>query len=546
MFEMMDPSDEAEVWADFVPPVPPTDDEVIDVDDLDGWSGLDEFEDGVEGEGYGELPDLDSAGALALAEFEQALEAERLAGLDAAGVLSEAAGTKQVERRVQAKQLWLAMRWADLHAVLTRPGAVGKGRERLVRLGGDGTPEVAEFAAAELGAVLAMTDGAAKSLIGDGLDLRHRFPLLWRRVQDGWVEVWLARRIVQEARPLTVEAAAAVDARIADLAGGLTWRRLKAIVAAAILAADPAKAADDAQEAASGVGVFPDPESKDGYQGIFIKARAGDVTAFDAAVDLIARALKTIGDTRPVQQRRASAVGILADPAAAHDLIAEAERVRNVQSQAAAARRAGDMEAAEQLAADAARRCPPGWRCGRQSPFTFGTAVLYYHLTRETLEAMLAGQPYAGAGVVRVEDIGPVILDQVKEWLGHANVVLKPVIDLAGIQPVDHYETPPKTSEAIRLIRTVDYFPYGTSTSRHQDCEHTERFVPMNRGGRRPQTGHCTTLRTDRRPNLYPPQSVTGSKPMAAGPSPNSDPAPGCSDRRTGTTSSSTNTAPPH
>ncbi len=123
---------------------------------------------------------------------------------------------------------------------------------------------------------------------------------------------------------------------------------------------------------------------------------------------------------------------------------------------------------------------------------------------------MLAGQPYAGAGVVRVEDIGPVILDQVKQWLGHSNVVVKPVIDLAGVQPVDHYETPPKTSEAIRLIRSVDYFPYGTSTSRHQDCEHTERFVPMNRGGRRPQTGHCTTLRTDRRPNLYPPQSVTG------------------------------------
>ncbi len=264
-----------------------------------------------------------------------------------------------------------------------------------------------------------MTDGAAKSLIGDGLDLRHRFPLLWRRVQDGWVEVWLARRIVQEARPLTVEAAAAVDAKIADLAGGLTWRRLKTIVAAAILAADPAKAADDAQEAASGVGVFPDPESKDGYQGIFIRARAGDVTAFDAAVELIARALKTIGDTRPVQQRRASAVGILADPAAAHDLIAEAERVRNAQSQAAAARRAGDHEAAEQIAATLPDGVAQDGRCGRQSPFTFGTAVLYFHLSRETLDAMLAGQPYAGAGVVRVEDIGPVILDQVQQWLGH-------------------------------------------------------------------------------------------------------------------------------
>ncbi len=436
------------------------------------------------------LPDpaLIAAGSDALVEFEASLERSRLAELDADGTLAEAAATKQAERRVQARQLLMAMHWADLHAVLTRPGAVGKGRERLVRLGGDGTPEVAEFAPAELGAVLGMTDGAAKGLIGDGLDLRHRFPLLWRRVQDGQVEVWLARRIVQEARPLSREAAAKVDARIADLAGGLTWRRLKDIVAAAILAADPAKAADDAKEAASGVGVFPDPESKDGYQGLFIRANAGDVQAFEAAIELIARALKTIGDTRPVQQRRASATGILADPAAAQDLIAQAEAVRTAQSQAAAARRAGDHEAAERIAATLPDGVTPDGRCGRQSPFAFGTAVLYYHLSRETLDAMLAEQPYAGAGVVRVEDIGPIILDQVQQWLGHSNVVVKPVIDLAGVQPVDHYETPPRVSEAIGLIRTVDYFPYGTSTSRSQDCEHTERFVPMNRGGPPGQT----------------------------------------------------------
>ncbi len=195
MFEMMDPSDEAEVWADFVPPVPPADDDIIDVDELD--------------EGDPEAPDdndlvpIHEVAAHAMADFEASLEQSRLDGLDADGTLAEAAGTKQAERRVQAKQLWLALHWADLHAVLARPGATGRGRERLVRLGGDGTPEVAEFAPAELGAVLGRTDGAAKSLIGDGLDLRHRFPLLWRRVQDGWVEVWLARRIVQEARPLT-------------------------------------------------------------------------------------------------------------------------------------------------------------------------------------------------------------------------------------------------------------------------------------------------------------------------------------------------------
>ena len=117
----------------------------------------------------------------------------------------------------------------------------------------------------------------------------------------------------------------------------------------------------------------------------------------------------------------------------------------------------------------------------------FGTSVLYYHLSQETLDTVLNGQPYAG-GVVRIEDIGPVIADQVKQWLGHANVVVKPVINLAGIQPVDHYETPPAISEAIGLIRQADAWPYSTCVSRRQDNEHTIRYVPMDEGGPPGQT----------------------------------------------------------
>ena len=85
-------------------------------------------------------------------ELEESLEAERLAGLDADGTLAEAVCTRRAERRAQARQLVLAAHWADLHAVLPRPWVTTPGCERLVRLGGDGTPEVAEFAPAELGA----------------------------------------------------------------------------------------------------------------------------------------------------------------------------------------------------------------------------------------------------------------------------------------------------------------------------------------------------------------------------------------------------------
>jgi hypothetical protein len=67
-------------------------------------------------------------------------------------------------------------------------------------------------------------------------------------------------------------------------------------------------------------------------------------------------------------------------------------------------------------------------------------------------------------------------------------VVLRPVINLAGVQPVDHYETPPRIAEAIRLIRAADSWPFATCLSRHQDCEHTTPYVPMNRGGPPGQT----------------------------------------------------------
>ena len=113
--------------------------------------------------------------------------------------------------------------------------------------------------------------------------------------------------------------------------------------------------------------------------------------------------------------------------------------------------------------------------------------MLYYHLTRRRLDKILAGEPFAGAAVGRVEDLGPLILDQIKAWLQHANVVVKPVIDLAGIPPVDHYEVPDRISEAIGLIR-----PPTPSlrhlASRHQDNEHTIPYLPMDRGGPPGQT----------------------------------------------------------
>ncbi len=153
MFEMADSSID---WDDFVPPVPPVD------EDAEAASALD-----AEAHGAGPDTDLTEAAGVALGELEDKLERTRRAGLDADATLLEADIARRSVQRAEAALVEMAAHWADLHAVLTRPWIRTQGSERLVQLGSDGTPLVAEFAPAEFGAVVGMSDGAATSLVAD-------------------------------------------------------------------------------------------------------------------------------------------------------------------------------------------------------------------------------------------------------------------------------------------------------------------------------------------------------------------------------------------
>ncbi len=62
-------------------------------------------------------------------------------------------------------------------------GGAAPGRERARLYGGEGTPEVTEFAAATFGARIGRTTHAGRRLMAAALDLRLRLPLLWARVQ---------------------------------------------------------------------------------------------------------------------------------------------------------------------------------------------------------------------------------------------------------------------------------------------------------------------------------------------------------------------------
>ncbi len=115
---------------------------------------------------------------------------------------------------------------------------------------------------------------------------------------------------------------------------------------------------------------------------------------------------------------------------------------------------------------------------------------------RAMLSIHLAGAGLCGRyGVARVEDLGPVLLDQVKDWLGHRNVVLKPVIDLnRPTRAADCYEVPVDIADAVHLRSPADCFPHATSTSRRRgDLDHTEPYKSPTRVGHRARPGSTTS-----------------------------------------------------
>ena len=99
-------------------------------------------------------------------------------GLQAAATLSLVSTVHRTVIEQECRLLELAAHWADLHHPVSRNSSERTlpGAEQARMLGGDGTPEVLEFAAAELGARLETTVGSARALITDALDLRHRLP----------------------------------------------------------------------------------------------------------------------------------------------------------------------------------------------------------------------------------------------------------------------------------------------------------------------------------------------------------------------------------
>jgi hypothetical protein len=466
---------------------------------------------------------------------------------DAAATLAALSGMRRARMVADRDIIVTAVHYADLRNGDTARGSAepdGRrlpGMERPVRLGGAGTPLVAEFAAADVAAELELSPFAARALIADGLDLRHRHPRLWARVQACEVPVWAARKVAAATRGLDPAGAALVDARVAPYADGrLAWSRLWTVLEAAVIEADPDAAAERERRAAEDSFARVGRSNDHGQKTLYVKDHAAAITRLDATIAYLADALKALGDTDPEETRRVKAVVIMANPLQAVQLLAAFQALRQRAGSEAAAdpdqplpddggdpADANDGDAARKSGGDNANPflrpepfrpsdipCCPHAQAGAHLASDrrgagnghvvnwaklLPSVTLYLHLpasppnvkrratggrTQDTTDV----EPWVGK-VVRWEGEGPITTQYLREVLGPlCRFTVKPVIDLAAQSAVTAYETPAWMREAVHLITGGDVYPYAPSTSRRLDLDHVRPYRPPDHGGPPGQT----------------------------------------------------------
>jgi hypothetical protein len=434
-------------------------------------------------------------------------------------VLDRAVAAMTAKRRVEVEVLESALAWAEAHTVtdvevaagwrsetIRTPGtAAALFGERPLPIAGDGTPLVAEFAVIELSGVLEQSHEATLALLGDVLDLAHRLPRLWTLVRSLQVPVRLAREAARVSRDLDVVAAGHADRLLAWQPRRLNPHRIGVLVHEARLYADPDRAIADHDEALASRRVEVHHEQgAPGVSEVYMSLDVADAVAFDHTVSTMSTTMKALGHPGDLGVRRAHAVGLLADPQHALDLLAAAD--------VADPDRAVDPAVDETVcvAEEAVYATPsPFRRPTRDSqahePDRSGLAGtagrsgevrLVLHLTDRDLLADPDGVDLGGVdprGVARSDELGPMLLGRLQAWLLTAGeVTVQPVLDLdpatTQMAAVDQHDPPAPMAAAVRLRDAMCVFPGCTRPSDRADLDHIVEYVPMDEGGPPGQT----------------------------------------------------------
>ncbi len=303
--------------------------------------------------------------------------------------------------------------------------------EKTIHPGGDGTPGISEFLCLELGPALGVSRRTAFNMVAGVLNLKHRHPRTWDSFLRGLVPRWHADILVDMTSGLGAPAAAWVDERIARQVGRLSLQRLKRLTKGWVAQADPQLAAEQEASARQGRRVYFGNDWS-GTTDMWASLASRDAAALNRTLGELAVAMGESGDERSHDQRRAAALGMLSDPAAALSWLT------------------GSTTTTETVRARRSSR---------------GRTIVYVHLAEETLVD-------PESGVARIAGFGPLTMASLPEFLAGTHVTIRPVVDDSRIAPVDAYEIPEQLRDAVGRGSPFEAFPYTSTSSEHLDLDH--------------------------------------------------------------------------
>ena len=358
-----------------------------------------------------------------------------------AAVLAHARAQKQVEDDAAREVLKDAARWATMHSGDSLVGPLDEWHESGIPMGGEGCPEVAEFAVVEFAAALGRSTESGRRYLSHAVEGFYRLASCWTRMVDGQLPAYKLAFIAERTLCLSPRAAGFVDAMVAPFAHKIGPAQLDRLIEEAKARFDP-EATEAERLAAADRRHYDIALADAGVAGtvrIDGEVDLADALDLEASIAADAHHQLLLGSTESLDVRRSIAAGNLARNQATLDLTEKHDQ--------------------------------PSRRHKRE-------VVLHVHLS----EGALLG----AGGLARVQGTrGPVTAEQVRGWCAQPDtaVTVQPVLDLAEHIQVGSYEASTRLKLQTQLRDGTCVFAFCFRPAEKCDCEHRVPHDPDREDG---------------------------------------------------------------
>ncbi|MDN5892829.1 MAG: HNH endonuclease [Nocardioides sp.] len=348
-------------------------------------------------------------------------------------------------------------------------------------LGGEGTPLIHITAPVYWAKASNRSVMSAKHYLANTMDLTYRYPKVHVKVETLDVPVWTAFNLCEATRGLSYECARWIDDRLAQ--GGRYGQK----ATDAAIKTGMAKFHPDLLDSSRRLGkdhwdvsVDHNPNGHPaGGNGTSVLEAIGDsvdLSRFLDAVNDEAATAGRLGDTDTLGQRKAKALGVLADRQATLDLAGLLD-IPNQDSDASTdGRPAGPGSVVRPTVNTHGDLIHPDTGLVIRRKRTYGQIKLFVHLTKADLDTFLTGDNtvHADAG-----KLGPQSLAQIGDWLRAygPDAKIQPVIDTDTTWAVDQHDPPVVMREQATQRDRTCVFPGCHRDSRSCDLDHINAYL---------------------------------------------------------------------